>query len=444
MVRATLLVFSLFAGAILVGTLLLLLPFATVDGSLAPIDAFFTATSAVCVTGLIVVDTATYFTPFGQLVILILFQVGGLGVITFGGLVLFFSHRRLSILQRDVIRISGIHHGIKYDAKAIIFPILKFALIAEGVGISLLFLGFLRYFSVGDALYHAVFHGISAFCNAGFSSFSSSLTQFAGDWWINGVVISLIIVGGIGFVVVVDLVERVRFGHRSLLHTKLVLVTTAILLAVGFFSFLALEQGTVLADKSIDEQVLISAFHSTTARTAGFNTVDYFHLSHGTLVLTIILMVIGGSPGSTAGGIKTTTIAILFITVVSRIRGKRDAEFANRAIAERSVINAITLLVLSVMYLMFIVLLLQITELGSVSHVEVEGSLMMLGFEAVSAFGTVGLSMGATPDLSIMGKLIISITMFIGRLGPLSFYSMLGSTARRHDVRLPSERVMVG
>jgi trk system potassium uptake protein TrkH len=444
MIRTTLLIISIFAGAILCGTLLLLLPISTVSGSIPVEDAFFTATSAICVTGLITVDTATYFTLFGKIVILVLFQLGGLGVITFSGLVIFFSHRRMGILQREMMQIGGVSQGLKYDAKDIIRPIFKFVFIAEGFGAVLLFIGFLRYFSIEKAAFHAVFHSVSAFCNAGFSTFTTSLMAYSSDWWISSVVILLIITGGLGFVVVMDVVDRVKTGRRNMLHTKLVLWTTVLLLIIGGVTFFILEQDTALQGKDFHEQILCSLFHTTTARTAGFNTVDYFSLSHGTLVLTMILMVIGGSPGSTAGGVKTTTAAILFLTVVARMRGKPDAEFGNKSIAQRSVINAITLLILSVAFIVFIVLLLQITELGSVSHVEVEGSLMMLGFETVSAFGTVGLSMGATSSLSILGKLIICVTMFIGRLGPLSFYSLLGSSARKHDYRLPSERVMVG
>jgi trk system potassium uptake protein TrkH len=444
MVRATLLVFTLFIAAILCGTVLLSLPISTVSGEIALEDAFFTATSAVCVTGLITLDTATYFTTFGKVVILIMFQLGGLGVLSFSGLVIFFSQKKMSLLHRDVMKLTGVSQGIKYEAREIVWPILKFVLIAEFCGAVLLFIGFLRYFEAGEAAFHAIFHSISAFCNAGFSSFSTSLMNYSGDWWIISVVMALIIVGGLGFVVVMDVIDRVLTGRRNLLHTKLVIWTTVVLLAIGAVAFFILEQGTVLDGKPLDEQILMSLFHSTTTRTAGFNTVDYFSLSHGTLVMTFIMMVIGGSPGSTAGGVKTTTVAILFLTVVSRVRGKRDVEFGNKAIAERSVINAITLLILSVAYIMSVVLLLQITELGSVSHVEVEGSLMMLSFESVSAFGTVGLSMGATAGLSLVGKIIICITMFIGRLGPLSFYSLLGRTARKHNYRLPPERVMVG
>lgn len=444
MVRATILIFSLFAGAILVGTLLLLLPISTVSGEIPLEDAFFTATSAVCVTGLITLDTATYFTTFGKIVILLMFQIGGLGVITFSGLVLFFSQRKMTMLQNDILKLGGVSQGMKYDMRNIIGPILRFALIAELAGAILLFIGFLRYFPAEEAAFHAVFHAVSAFCNAGFSSFSTSLTQFSGDWWICSVVIVEIVVGGIGFIVVMDVIDKVRTGRRNMLHTKLVLWTTGVLLTLGAVTFFLLEQNTVLKDMPLHEQVLSSLFHTATTRTAGFNTVDYFQLSHGTLVFAMLLMIIGGSPGSTAGGVKTTTIGILYLTIVSRITGKKDPEMGNKAIAEGSVINAITLLVMSVCYVVFVVLLLQITELGSVPHMEVEGTLMMLGFESVSAFGTVGLSMGATANLSLLGKLIICMTMYIGRLGPLSFYSLLGRTARKREYRLPQERVMVG
>lgn len=443
MLRATILIIFSFAALITIGTAVLMLPASTVDGEMPLIDAFFTATSSVCVTGLIVVDTATKFTLFGKIVILILLQLGGLGVITFSALVLVFSGRRLSLLQREVISSTHGHSQVSLDLRQVVKPVVLYILIAEGAGTVFLFFAFLRYFPAPEAFFHALFQSVSAFCNAGFSTFSDSMIGFSADWLICLPMMALIVLGGLGFVIVLDIYETVRLRKPIFLHTKLVMVTTLILLVIGSVAFFVLEVDNVMADKPLHEQVLTSMFHSVTTRTAGFNSVDYFSLTQGTLMITIILMVIGGSPGSTAGGIKTTTIAVIFLTAIARMRGRPDPEFGKRAIANRSVVDAITLIALSTMFMVFIILVLQITELGTISHTEAKGSLMNLAFEGASAFGTVGLSIGATANLSVIGKIVISITMFIGRLGPLTFFYLFGAS-KRATYKLHPEAVMIG
>lgn len=442
--KATLLIISSFIFLIIVGTFLLSLPAMAVGEPLDLIDAFFTATSAVCVTGLIVVDTATRFTFLGQVTILILIQLGGLGLITFSALVLVGMGRRMSLLQREVISTSSVSSDLKVDLKQIGKPVVYYVVLSEGIGAILLFLAFLRHFPWDKALQHAVFHSVSAFCNAGFSTFSDSLMGFSGDWLVMLPIMALVVLGGMGFVVLLDVYETVKFKKPIYLHTRLVVVTTLVLLVAGAVIFFALEFNNVLEGKPFQEQILSSIFHSVTTRTAGFNSVDYYELTHGTLMTTLILMVIGGSPGSTAGGIKTTTAAVIFLMAKARLQQKPDPEFGNRAIASRSVADAITLIALSTIFILVVTFALQITELGNVSHSEVEGTLMELGFEGVSAFGTVGLSMGATSGLSFLGKIVIAITMFVGRLGPLSFFYVLGNLSRKQHYRLYSERVMVG
>jgi trk system potassium uptake protein TrkH len=444
MVKATLLIISSFLFLIVAGTFLLAMPAMAVEEPLELIDAFFTATSAVCVTGLIVVDTATRFTFLGKVVILILIQLGGLGLITFSALVLVGLGRRMSLLQREVISTSSVSSDLKVDIKQIGKPIVLYVVLSEGVGALLLFFAFLRHFPIEKAIQHAVFHSISAFCNAGFSTFSDSLMGFSGDWLVLLPIMALIILGGMGFVVLLDIYETVKFKKPIYLHTRLVGMTTLVLLVLGAVFFFFLEYSNVLLDKPLHEQILSSLFHSVTTRTAGFNSVDYFQLTHGTLMTTLVLMIIGGSPGSTAGGVKTTTAAIIFLMAKARIQRKPEPEFGNRSIASRSVADAVTLVALSVIFIMVVTFALQLSELGNVSHSEVEGQMMKLGFEGVSAFGTVGLSMGATPGLSFAGKIIIAITMFVGRLGPLSFFYVLGNLSRKQSYRLYSERVMVG
>jgi trk system potassium uptake protein TrkH len=442
--RATIGIFTGFFTLICFGTILLSLPISTVKGQIPLIDAFFTSASAVCVTGLITVDTATAFTLFGKIVILFLFQLGGLGVITFSALVLLSIGRRISLLQRDVIATTHGHTDLKFDLRQVAKPVLLYVAISEGVGTIVLFFAFLRYFPWHEAFCHALFNAVSAFCNAGFSTFSTSMISFSGDWLVCLPLMALIVLGGLGFVIVLDIYETVRFTKPIYLHTRLVFTTTVILLVAGAVLFFVLEVGNALEGKPLHEQVLMSMFHSVTSRTAGFNSVDCFSLTHGTLMVTISLMVIGGSPGSTAGGIKTTTVAIMVLTAISRIRGKQDTEFGGRAIAAKSVVDAVTLVALSTIFILFVIMFLQITELGTIPHEKAGGTLMELSFEGVSAFGTVGLSMGATPNLSVVGKILIAVTMFIGRLGPLTFFHFLESLRRRQQYRLHAESVMVG
>ncbi|HUX08540.1 MAG TPA: TrkH family potassium uptake protein [Acidobacteriota bacterium] len=435
---------SAFTGLIIAGTILLCLPFATVGAPLNLLDALFTATSAVCVTGLVVVDTATAFSAFGQIVILALIQLGGMGIITFSVMVVMLLGRRASLVQREVLQTQKVGAEVELEPLEIGKRILAFVAIAEFVGIILLALAFLRYFPVDIALYHAAFQSISAFCNAGFSTFTTNMTAFSGDAFVLVPMMLLIVLGGLGFVVVIDFESIFRRGQRTTLQTRIVLATTAVLLLFGAVIFLLFESENVLAGKPLGEKLLASAFHSVTCRTAGFNTVEYYDLSNATLLLTMLLMVIGGSPGSTAGGIKTTTAAIIFLTALARLSGKQEPRFGNRNITGRSVTDAITLTVIVVVFIICVTLLLQVSELGPTSHSERRGAFLELSFETVSAFGTVGLSMGATPSLSPAGKVIIILTMFIGRLGPLTFFTLLSAFLRAPRYRLYSESVMVG
>jgi trk system potassium uptake protein TrkH len=442
--KSIIIMISGFAGFILLGSLLLSLPIATVGPPLDYIDALFTATSAVCVTGLIVVDTAKAFTGFGQIVILSLIQLGGLGIITFSVIMLLLLGKRVSLVQKEAFRMSQVGREFQFDLVTIGLRILAFVALTELAGIILLTVAFLRYFPIEVAVYHAAFQSISAFCNAGFSTFSTSMTQFSGDPFVLAPMMLLIVLGGIGFMVILDLEEKVRFGRPLTLQTRIVLQTTLVLLLLGAVLFFLTESGNSMAGKPLGEQVMGSFFHSVTCRTAGFNTVDYYQLTNATLVLTMLLMVIGGSPGSTAGGIKTTTAAIIYLTAAARLRGKHEPEFRNRSIEGRSVTEAITLTALVVLFIMVIGIGLQVSELGQAPHSKSPGGFLELSFETVSAFGTVGLSMGATPKLTPMGKILIICTMFIGRLGPLTFFSLLSLYLQKPKYKLYAESVMVG
>lgn len=447
--RPTRLLVVTFASAILVGTLLLWLPFASAGEPLSFIDALFTATSAICVTGLIVVDTGTHFSLFGQLVILVLIQLGGLGIMTLGTFFVAALRGRLGWRSRDLIS-----QTLTRDSRADLWQLLKgvllLTMIVEAVGAILLFSRFVGRLPPLTALYQAVFHSVSAFANAGFSLNADSFIGYAGDWVVNLTLIGLILTGGLGFVVLLDL-RRVFFGKHTPVserglsfHSRLTLVFTAAVIVTGTLLFLGLEWGGTLREFGVPQKALASLFQAVTPRTAGFNTVPIELASNATLFLLILIMFIGGAPGSCAGGIKVTTFGVLFSLARSRMMGKRDAVIFGRRISEKSVSEAMSITTLAVTVLVVFTFLLLAVEVGTAGFGRTEGAFIRLFFEAVSAFGTVGLSTGITPQLSAIGKLLITLLMFIGRLGPLTMAVAVAARMRRPAYRYPEERVMVG
>lgn len=406
------------------------------------IDAFFTATSAVCVTGLITVDTASAWSPVGQGIILALIQLGGLGILTFSTFFLVLLGRRLTLSQRDVVTRA---HGriTRIDIRGLILRIVTYALVIEAAGAVMLTLHFAREEGLSTGLWRGTFHAISAFCNAGFSLFSTSLEGYSGSWIVNLVVMTLVLLGGIGFVVITDVEASFRQRRRLSLHSRVALTATAILLVVGAAGFAAFEAENVLAGRPLGEKILATLFQSVTPRTAGFNTVPYAELTNSTLMLTMILMFIGGSPGSAAGGVKTTTVAILWGLLVARARGFRNANLFHRSIPERVVGEATSIVLLSIAFIMLMTFALQFTELHNLPHPDVPGMFLQLNFEAVSAFGTVGLSMGATGGLHDASKLVIIVLMFVGRIGPLTVGVAI-ARRRKHEYEYCEESVLVG
>ena len=443
---------QLFVGSflllILLGTLgLKTLPGLYTGAPLSWLDALFTATSAVCVTGLIVVDTATYFTVWGQAFILLLIQLGGLGIITFTTVLIVALGRRLS-LRQQALAASAVEAAPHVDYRQLARDVVRFTFLIEAAGALLLYLGFLPELGWRGAFWPAVFHAISAFCNAGFSTFSDSLVGFRTNPVVLPVIMVLIVVGGLGFLTLEELYlwrrsirERRRF--RLSLHSRLVLTTTALLLGVGWVFFVFFEWKATLAALPLPAKLLNGLFMSVTARTAGFNTIDYGAATEQTSFLTILLMFVGGSPGSTAGGIKTTTIALLVLLAISRLRGQEIPSCWSRSVPHEVVQRAVGLFVVAVAVLMLGSFVLTATE---IEHgVTAPGGFLKYLFEAYSAFGTVGLSMGVTPSLSTAGRWIIILLMFIGRVGPLTFAAAL--TIRRHrtrQFRYAYEDVVVG
>ncbi|MEO0070069.1 MAG: TrkH family potassium uptake protein, partial [candidate division WOR-3 bacterium] len=428
---------------IVAGTILLTFPAATVDGRGADLlTALFTATSATCVTGLIVKDTGTYFSGFGQMVILALIQLGGLGIMTFYTSLIVVLGQRLGLTERKTMA-DLIEETREVDIARLVRYIFLFTFLAEALGVLVLFLRWLFVLpSPGQALYFAIFHSVSAFCNAGFSLFSDSFVRFQSDVITNLCIIGLIVLGGLGFPVVNELFNRYTIFQtprktlrRLSIHARLVLWATSLLIGVGTIVFFFLEYDNALNNLSIGTRLLSSLFQAVTARTAGFNTVAINLLKPVTLFLWAILMFIGASPGGTGGGIKTTTIAVILLAVRSRLRGEEEITFGNRFIPKEVVYRATAIVALSLAVCAACFTLLLVTQ---------SQRFEWLLFETVSAFGTVGLSCGITPNLNYIGKLSIIILMFVGRIGPLTLTLAMAAPRERSLVAYPSARVIVG
>ncbi len=439
------LILSSFLLAILAGTLLLKLPVSVQTDPLSWIDTFFTATSAVCVTGLIVVDTGTVFSRFGQVVILVLIQIGGLGVMTLSVLLFKMAGRKMFFHQRMAVQDMLIHTP-QVDILKVVKNIVLITLCVETVGAVLLTLFWCRTLPLHQAAYTAVFHSISAFCNAGFSLFSDSLVSGGNSFLLNATVASLIVIGGIGFSVLYELQNWLKLRKKKrfkfTLQLKTVLVTTGILITAGAVGFAVLEHQGTLAGKSFGSQILISVFQSITCRTAGFNTVDISALNEATLFMMIFLMFFGASPGSCGGGVKTTTLAIMTASIISRVRRMQRINLFKKSIPEESISRSTTLVLIS-MGIISLVLFLMLAQ-ETISNHRLSGSFIAHLFEVVSAFGTVGLSMGITSELSFWGKLWIIITMIIGRVGILTFsYVIVGKSPTRGYERA-EENMMIG
>ncbi|MBN1348507.1 hypothetical protein JXJ21_03795 [candidate division KSB1 bacterium] len=436
------LVFS-FTGFILLGAFTLMLPQATNGSSLGFIDALFTSTSATCVTGLVVVDTGTKFTFFGQVLILIMIQLGGLGIITFSTAFLLVLEGRLSLGSRDLL-FETLSQGPVPNIKKLLKAVFISTITIEGIGSIVLMLRFSKDMPFATAAYHAIFHSVSAFCNAGFALYSDSLIAYQDDLWVNLVICLLIIFGGLGFIVIYEMAWLRRFRWQQLsFHSKLVLWMTMTLIGTGALLFFILESRNSIENLPWGAKLLTSLFQSITARTAGFNTINLGLLSNPCLFILMVLMFIGASPASCAGGIKVTTAAIIIAVVKARFSNQEDVNLFYRRIPSESVSKAISIVFFSGLCIMICTLLLLITELAGVSHQESRGLFLELLFEVISAFGTVGLSVGVTPNLSLVGRILIITMMFIGRLGPLTIAMTVGRKGKMY-YRYAQEKVLIG
>ncbi|WP_441000151.1 TrkH family potassium uptake protein [Fodinibius sp. SL11] len=437
---ARFLVYS-FLSLIAVGTFLLMLPGATQDGlGLQFIDALFTSTSAVCVTGLIVVDTATHFTLFGELVILTLIQLGGIGIISFATFLFLFISGGLGVGQMNTIKDMVAEKNTSLVASTL-KRVVGFTFAVEAVGAIAYYISWeVSFPNQGQRILFSVFHAVSAFCNAGFSLFTNSLADplNATNMGINITTMTLIVLGGLGFTVIWELIrkrtDKGRWRSRLSIHTRTVLVTTAVLIIAGTGFILWMEWGNTLRGYSYGNKFMLSLFQSITTRTAGFNTVDTGAIGISATLVMMIFMFIGGSPASTAGGIKTTTFAVLMRSISMTIKGYNRMELFNRTIPNSTIFRAVTVLLLAFSCISVSTILLSVVE----NH-----AFLDLLFEEISAFATVGLSRGITGDLSAWGKFIIVVSMFLGRVGILTFMVAFASRMDTHKYEYPEETIMV-
>ena len=431
---------------IMLGTIVLSLPMATNGPDrLSVVDSLFTATSATCVTGLVVKDTGAHFSAFGKAVILFLFQIGGLGIMTLSTLFAVMLGRKISFHETDVIK-STLDKQSKINLKKLIVHILAITCIVEGIGATVLFLRWrnIMGWSVLHTIEQSIFHAVSGFCNAGFSLFYNSLMGFAKDPVINVTMILLIFLGGIGFIVIMDIlgvVTKRKLVNRLSLHSKLVLLISAILIILGAVLFLFFERDGMMRTMSTGERVWGSLFQSVTARTAGFNTLDIGKMTIPSLMVLILLMFVGASPGSTGGGIKTSTFAILISSGLTMIKGRKRVAFFGRSIPKAVIREAMGIFFLAISWVFIATVLLTYFEGGRTTNSD---AFVKSLFEVVSAFGTVGLSTGVTAGLTVAGKVCIIATMFAGRVGPLTLVLAVAFRKKKESYIFPEENVMVG
>lgn len=436
-----------FLAVAVIGALLLMLPFATVEGeSISFVDALFTSTSAVCVTGLIVVNTGVVFTLFGQLVILALIQIGGLGFMTMASLLFMAIGKRFSLKERLIIQesfnsdtLQGLVRLVR-NAVAIAFAV-------ETVGAVLLCFSFIPDFGFAKGLFYSIFVAVSAFCNAGFDplGMTNSIETYVKDPMINIPISLLIIIGGLGFAVLMDMVHWRRHRHKLMLHTRIVFRMTAFLILTGAALIAIIEWNNphTLGQEGMGtgHKIMASLFQSVTSRTAGFDTIGQGGMTPAGKMVTMLLMFVGASPAGTGGGIKTTTFFIVLLAVWSIIRKRQDYNISKRRLGEQIIRRAFAIFTLALALVVFNTLLICVSETACGNPLELDDVM----YEVVSAFSTTGLSCGITPGLHTFSRLLLIFTMLIGRVGPLTVSMALsGDTARKNAIHYPEDRLMVG
>lgn len=429
-----------FAIMMFLGAFLLCLPLAQISGKSGNfLENLFTATSALCVTGLVVNDISITYTIFGKIVILILIQLGGLGVLTVSSMVILSISRKMGYYTKKIVS-EDINYNILTEIPRYLKNVSIVVFGIEFVGAVLLFFEFSKKMPFIQAVGYSIFHSVSAFCNAGFALFSNNMENYTGNILINFVITSLIILGGLGFAAILDVYNVIKKTRRKLsTSTHLAIAMTIFLICFGAIMTFILEysnKGTI-GNLSLHDKLLSSYFQSVTLRTAGFQTVDLATLTTPTIIIYLFLMFIGASPGSTGGGLKTTTLGILLLGVMNAITGREDIEYRRRRLSWQTFNKACAILMLSLFYLFVMIIIMSIFDSS-------KGFLPLL-FELISAFGTVGLSMGVTAKLSIISKLIIILTMYIGRVGPLTImYALSKKKYREGKYKYPEETILIG
>ena len=425
-----------FLGLILFGSVLLNLPVASADGnSIGFLDALFTSASAVCVTGLIVVNTATYWSVFGKVVILFLIQIGGLGIMTMATMVALIMGKKISLKERLIIKEQMNQETMSGMVKLTLYVILlTFAI--EAIGAIILSFRFVPEYGLTKGTWFSVFHSISAFCNAGFDITGNSLMSYTDSPLTIMTLSGLIIIGGTGFSVLIDLAKHRRWVRLSL-HTKLVITMSLGLILLGTIFFFVLEYSNpaTIGQMPLGEKLSAAFFAAVVPRTAGFNSIDTAALRESSVFLTIILMFVGGSPGSTAGGVKTATIGVVLMATISIIRGDKDIEIYEKRLNQETVFKSLAIVTVGMGMIVLISFLLTITE---------SKNFLDVLFEATSAFATVGLSRGITSDLTTIGKIIIIGTMYAGRVGPLTMAYAIGYNKKHKRYRYSEGHISVG
>ncbi|MFD0715203.1 TrkH family potassium uptake protein [Paenibacillus sp. GCM10027626] len=431
-----------FAVIIFLGAVLLSMPFASRDGSGTPfIDSLFTATSATCVTGLISVDTGSHYSTIGHLIIIFLIQIGGLGFMTVATLFAFMLRKKISFKERLVLQ-EAMNQGSIEGIVRLVRKVLLYSLTIEAVGAVLFTIRWSFDMPLAKAIFFGCWHAISMFNNAGFDLFGQfgtpfvSFTAYTSDPLVNLVTMGLIILGGLGFIVLSDIIEY-RVKRKLSLHSKIVLTMTAALILIGAIVTYCFEFSNphTLGALSWDGKIWAAFFQSVSPRTAGANTVDLSSLRQATQFFMVVLMFIGASPGSTGGGIKTTTFATLIGAVITMIRGREDIVMFKMRLGRERILKALTITMLALALVIVVTMLLTVTEDKPFLH---------LLFETTSAFGTVGLSLGVSPELTLLGKVLVCLTMFAGRLGPLTLAYALGSTTDKELYRYPEGKITIG
>lgn len=427
-----------FMGAILIGTLFLMMPFSSSgEENISFLTALFTITSAVCVTGLSVIDVGKELSTAGQIILLIFIQLGGLGIMTFSSFILLLIGKKITYEERELLkeeRNLENNGGILWFLKKIILTVV----IIEGTGALFLALRFAQDMEIKKAVYYGIFHSVSAFCNAGFSLFSTNLEKYAGSFVVTMTTAYLIIIGGIGFTVIDSILFATRKKVKRFdLTSKVAILVSMILVILGTVLFLILEYNNreTIGEMSFLKKILASFFQSVTTRTAGFNSVPFGNLTEGSVFLFCILMFIGASPGSTGGGIKTTTFGVIIFYVISVVKKRESVVIFNRRIGWEVLNRAIVVLILALLYVGIITLIIV-----SIDEFTLEQTI----FEVVSAFATTGLSLGITPELGTISRILIICTMFLGRLGPMTFALALGGSNKVDKIQFPKENILVG